>query len=137
MSIHDQTRSATVALPFPSGKDGRRAHLQTLLKGEPSGDSVSGEEILENLDMLGRDFGTIRPAWGYSDDIVFFKKEDGSVGYEQVYSSSLYPATFVRKVIAHAVTMSKHFPCECAETFKSLEEVIKTLAEQGTDQPKS
>ena len=127
MSIHNRTLSATAAMPLPSGKSAHHAVIEGSLKGELSGD-VQGLDILESLDLLGKDMGTIQLAWGFSDNLVFFKKEDGSIGYEQIYSAGWYPVSLVRKVIAHAVTVSKYMPDSYRESLPSLSDVLLSLA---------
>lgn len=123
-----QKAHAARALPLPVDDEPTETMAAIMAGGEGT---LYGCDLLKLLPACGvKDLSTARlcPPWHrYSDDVVFIKKEDGSIVAEQVYSSGRYSAQMIRAIVAFCETQPRCFPDESYRGSPSVEELRQRL----------
>lgn len=123
-----QEVSAAKALPLPVDDKPVKTMATIMAGGEGE---LYGYELLKLLPAFGiKNLGVARlhPPWHcYSDDVVFLKKEDGSIIVQQVYSAGIYDAPMIREIVAFCETQSRYFPDEFYRHRPSVEEIRQSL----------
>ena len=88
-----------------------------------------GADLVRVLGIFDiKELGTIRVDGLWGVDVIFFKNEDGGIGYDSLYSAQIVPADKVRRIVAHAYSLdSRYVSMEMEESFPRLKTVLAEL----------
>lgn len=131
--IYDRkpVRSAALEKPFPSRVNEVRETARRIREG---GDGeMHGSDLFQVFDALGiRNFGMISGLGEFGVNVIFFRKEDGQIGYDTVYPASIIRAEQIRGIIACAYSHDKHCSEERRSQLVRLKDVLEQLRREGS-----